>query len=157
MRELIPETKKERNILGSKTDRYIGHEAKLKSNKIMETNQNIIYTIADDATIVLNTQNNLLIIPVEKIAFCKADGSYSKVLLENGKEIIVSKSLIVIERSLTGFNFIRCHNSYLVNARKVEKFDRKMKTLTVFGHTIPVSRRKCCQTMMKMKTLNDQI
>jgi two-component system, LytTR family, response regulator len=123
----------------------------------MKTNLEMITPVIDKATIVLKTKYDYLIIPVEKIAYCEADGSYSKIKLEDGSEVFVSKSLCIIERSLRSAYFIRCHHSWMVNIRKVEKFNRELKILTVLGQNIPVSRRKCCKIMMVLKALNDQL
>jgi two-component system LytT family response regulator len=128
-------------------------------NKTMETNLEIISPVMQSRTIALKTQKGYHVIQVEKIAFCEADGSYSTIYLDDGSKFVVSKSLIDIERNLMSTDFIRCHYSYLVNARKVEKFNKGMKLLTVLGHNknIPVSRRKCCKTIIKLKNIYDQL
>ncbi len=123
----------------------------------METYLNKVSPIIFSPTITLRTQNDYLIIPIDKIIFCEADGSYSKIFFEDGAEVVVSKSLIVLERCLDNSNFIRCHNSYLVNAPKITKYNKKNKILNVLGYKIPVSRRKCRNTMMKLKGLTYQL
>ena len=105
-------------------------------------------------TICIWVKNEYLIIPVEKIVYCRADGSYSKFMLDDGSEYLISKSLGFVERYLKNNNFIRCHNSYLINAMKIEKYCNKLKLATVLGYNIPVSRRKYRKVIVKMKNFN---
>ncbi|MCX6326525.1 MAG: LytTR family transcriptional regulator DNA-binding domain-containing protein [Bacteroidia bacterium] len=123
----------------------------------METNPYANSPIIKNGTIILKTQNGYLIIHIGQIAFCKADGNYSKIIFEDGSEVLVTKTLLVLQRYFKKFNFIRCHNSYLINIKKVKEYDRNKKILTVLGHEIPVSRRKCCKVLSKLKSKNDQL
>lgn len=123
----------------------------------METNPETNYPVIKNGIIVLKTNNGYSIRPVEKIAYCIADGSYSKIIFIDGSEVLVIKTLIVLERHLRNFNFIRCHNSYLINIEKVKEYDKKEKILTVLGQNIPVSRRKWGKVLTKLKFQNDQL
>jgi len=79
----------------------------------------------------------------EKILFCKADGSYTKVVIEgNCPDILVSKRLNRFQRDNSKEMFLRCHYSYLVNIKKVQSFDSLKKSIVLEGYNIPVSRRK---------------
>jgi two-component system LytT family response regulator len=123
----------------------------------MENHYGFFNSQTVDLTITLKILNEYRIIHVNKILFCKADGSYSELYMDDSSVVIISKSLAALERKLGNTSFIRCHNSYLINARKVEKFDRKKKNLTIGGYKIPVSRRKCSKTMPKLLSLNDRL
>jgi two-component system LytT family response regulator len=109
----------------------------------MEENKTKTSDYNNIKTIVIKTLRYYLRIPIEEIIYCQADGSYSEINLINGEKIIVSKSLRVIEELLKDDNFVRCHNSFLVNIAKVEKFSSFSRTLSISGHIIPVSRRNC--------------
>ncbi len=98
-----------------------------------------------------------MIILYQKIDFFKAEGSYTKIFLEDGNEILISKSLASIERKLNSLNFIRCHNSYLINIRKVTFFNSKKKILKINNSTIPISRRKYHSTIQIINILVNQI
>ena len=50
------------------------------------------------------------------IIYCQADSSYTIVYLLNGKKIITSKLLKLIEELLPSQTFYRIHKSYIVNA-----------------------------------------
>lgn len=86
----------------------------------MEENPNDNSPVRKNRTITLKANNDYLVIPVEKIAYCVAAGSYTTLIkLDDGSQIFVSKSLAVLERCLTSSNFVRCHNSYYVNVGKI--------------------------------------
>ena len=74
----------------------------------------------------------------------EADGSYSSIILEKGKSIVVSKSIKEYEELLNGHNFFRIHNSFLVNLEHVKKYLRVEGGYIEMsdGKTINISRRK---------------
>jgi two-component system LytT family response regulator len=90
----------------------------------------------------INKNGDYFILSAEDIEFIKADGSYSIVTISCGKEIIISKSLKNVERILRNENFFRCHHSYLVNLKRIDCFQTKIKKIIINGKQIPVSRRK---------------
>lgn len=108
-------------------------------------------------SIIIRTLSDYKIIPIEKITVCKAEGSYSIINLEEGSNIMISKSLLFIERQLSNKYFIRCHHSYLINVMKIQSFNRKHKILSISGLSVPVSRRKCRHLILKMKELNSHL
>jgi two-component system LytT family response regulator len=117
----------------------------------------MIEIIEKCSKLAMHTQEGYQIIPIEKITYCIADGSYTILLLEDNKKIMVSKPLIAIEKCLENFSFIRCHNSYLVNAIKIEEFNQTKKAFIIKGETIPVSRRKYCTTIFKLKKIHQNL
>lgn len=108
-------------------------------------------------SILLKAPHEYLRIQINRIAYCEADGSYSKIVLVDGPKVMTSKSLGVLSKYLTQKFFIRCHNSYLINCEKVEKFDNRHNVLIVSGQKVPVSRRKRSQIMRQLRILNYQI
>ena len=58
----------------------------------------------------------------EEILRCEADNNYTKIFLTNGKKILVSKTLKDFEQLLTPFNFIRIHQSHLINQAHIKRF-----------------------------------
>ena len=123
----------------------------------MEHIMRIPVTSVENNTVGINTHKGYFIIAFERINYCKADGSYAIIFLDDGSEIVISKSLAAIEKILGDKYFIRCHNSYLVNAKKVNKFNRKLKILNILDQNVPVSRRRCSCTLAKLRSLSDQL
>ncbi|WP_417939526.1 LytR/AlgR family response regulator transcription factor [Flavobacterium sp. RS13.1] len=69
--------------------------------------------------------NQLHFIKPENIVYIKADNSYSELYLENGKKMIVSRSIKKFEDGLKNNPcFCRIHKSYLLNTDFVEKYDK---------------------------------
>ncbi len=78
------------------------------------------------------------------IIFCKADGSYTTLVLDKGAQVLVSKNLKDFENILTDSGFCRVHHSYLINLSHVQKYikgDGGYVILTDDYH-VDVSRRK---------------
>ena len=65
-------------------------------------------------------------------------------LLSDGTDIVVSKTLKEFERLLQDYNFIRVHQSQLINLGKIKYFDKRDSggIVMVNGNNVPVSSRK---------------
>ena len=69
--------------------------------------------------------NQLHFIKAENIIYIKADNSYSELYLENGNQMIVSRSIKNFEDGLKNNPcFCRIHKSYLINTNYVDKYDK---------------------------------
>ena len=58
-------------------------------------------------------------VPVNEILMVEAEGSYSNLVLKSGERILVSRNLKSVMTSLEGHQFVRVHNSRIVNANEV--------------------------------------
>ncbi len=76
--------------------------------------------------IAFPTSEGAVIMTVAEIEFCEAKGNYCMVYTtDNPKGALFVRSLREIEEMLQGNNhFIRTHNSFLVNLRKVKRYIR---------------------------------
>lgn len=83
------------------------------------------------------------IIDLDEIIFCKADRNYTKIFLENDKEVEIPRSLCTLEIVLKDHNFLRCSSSYLLNLCKKGSFHRYFKKIYLSCHEISVSQKKC--------------
>jgi two-component system LytT family response regulator len=72
--------------------------------------------------ISLPTQEGLLFINPEEIIRCEASGSYSNIYLNTGKKIVVSMLLRQFEEMLSPSQFLRIHNSHIINVRFVLQY-----------------------------------
>ena len=78
----------------------------------------------------------------EDILYIQADGSYSTVFTNDGKEIFTSKKLIDYQRQLTDA-FFRIHHSIIVNLKWISHLDKKNNLVILSnGFELPISRRK---------------
>ena len=65
-----------------------------------------------------------MFVHTSSIAYCKAESNYTFVVLADGKRILVAKTLKEIDETLSGKDFFRIHNSFLVNINHILKFVR---------------------------------
>ena len=56
--------------------------------------------------------------------------------------MVISKTLKSVEEVLPQHQFVRCHQSYIVNKKKVLKFDKQGVLIMGNGAKIPVSNRR---------------
>ena len=74
--------------------------------------------------ICLSTADGLEFIKVRNIIYCEANGSYTDFHIKPDIKLIVSKNLKEYEQMLVDYDFMRVHNSFLVNLHEVKKFVR---------------------------------
>jgi two-component system LytT family response regulator len=85
----------------------------------------------------------ILFLRVDDVIYCESDGNYSKVFLESGEQIMVSKKLKELEDLLPARIFFRIHNSYIVHLLKVDEYIRTDGYLVLSNdRKIPISRTK---------------
>ncbi len=95
--------------------------------------------------IVLKTTETIHIVNTEDILYAKSDNNYTTFLLNNRKEILISKPLKAFDEKLTPYNFFRVHQSFLINLSHVSSFNKRDEEVVLKEeYTIPVaqSRRK---------------
>ena len=76
-------------------------------------------------SIRLSTMEGVHILRPDQVLYCKANGSYTQVALEEGGSILVSKTLKSLESYLPQKGFFRVHRSYIVNINKVKRLLKK--------------------------------
>ena len=106
--------------------------------------QNSLQTIQQQLpTIPIPTTDGLELIRTDEIVYIEADGNYTSIFMKTAKEkYYVSKSLKEIEGLLVGRNFLRTHNSFIVNPLYVKKYVRGAGGYLIMsnGTSVDVSR-----------------
>lgn len=94
--------------------------------------------------ILMSTRNYCYLIETDQILYCKSNNSYTTFYLQNDESITVSTSMKEIEKRLESQNFIRPHQSYLVNVKYIKAFHKNNACEFILknGNRIPVSIRK---------------
>jgi two-component system LytT family response regulator len=94
--------------------------------------------------ILLQSGEGLTMYNINEIVRCMADANYTKIFFNNGENILISKNLQNFDTMLSGSNFVRVHNSHLVNLKYVKKFIRGKHAYIVLadGNEIPISEQK---------------
>ncbi|MEO6231651.1 MAG: response regulator [Ferruginibacter sp.] len=94
--------------------------------------------------IALTTSDGLLFVSTADIIFCESDSNYTKVVLKEDKKILVSKPMKEIDETLSGPDFYRIHNSFLINLKHIKKYVRSDGGYVVMnnGSVVSISRTK---------------
>lgn len=86
--------------------------------------QNLLNKSQQVDRIALSAQDGLVFVQTSEILYCKAESNYTQVVLENGKKILVARTLKDLDETLSGKDFFRVHASYLVNVNRITRFVR---------------------------------
>jgi two-component system, LytTR family, response regulator len=79
----------------------------------------------------------------DEITYCEAQKNYTIIYKTNGEYITLTKTLGAIEEQLPNEQFVRIHQSYLVNLKEIQRFVRsESKIVMRSGKEISVSIRR---------------
>jgi len=94
--------------------------------------------------IALTTSYGLLFVETKDIIYCESDNNYTNVVMTGGRKLLVSKTLKEVDETLSGADFYRIHNSYLINLGHIQKFVRGDGGYVVMDDntTVSISRTK---------------
>jgi two-component system LytT family response regulator len=98
----------------------------------------------DEHRIALTTMKETRFIKTSEIVRCESSNNYSTFFLQNNEELLVCKPIYEYEEILSGYGFIRCHQSHLVNKKYVKSWVKEDgdHLLLFNGKEIPISRTK---------------
>lgn len=74
--------------------------------------------------IALTTGDGMIFVDTKDIMYCQAESNYTNVKLTNGSKVLVAKTLKEIDETLSGKDYFRVHNSFLININQIKKFVR---------------------------------
>lgn len=103
--------------------------------------------------IVLPTSDGFEVIEIKEVIRCEADQNYTHFFLTNGHKVLVSRTLKEYEELLSDYNFIRIHQSHLINIIHIQRYIKgrggyvKMSDDSI----IEVSRRKKEELMKRFQ------
>ncbi len=92
--------------------------------------------------LLVRTAEGIVVLPIADILYLQSDKGYTTFFLEGGEKILVSKVLKKYEELLPPTQFVRCHQSYLVNMRYIRKYYKEGFLELTIGERIPVSERR---------------
>ena len=94
--------------------------------------------------LALHSQDKIEIVEVGNIIRCESNINYTNFFFENGKTMLVTKTLKEFDKILSDFGFYRVHQSHLINIDHLKEYIKidggylKMKD----GSSVPISTRK---------------
>ncbi|WP_297086441.1 LytTR family DNA-binding domain-containing protein [uncultured Draconibacterium sp.] len=94
--------------------------------------------------VVLRTADAMHLVDVNDIIYCKSDNSYTTFFLHDKKEVTVSKSIKEFAELFSDYNFLRPHQSFLVNLNAITKIDKTDGGFIIMnnGAEVPISSRR---------------
>ena len=121
---------------------------RLKQEKRIEEQAPLLknlYTPPTQQKLILRDVQHLYVLDPTNIAYCKAEGRYTRFVsaaLPKG-EVLISQNLQIYEGLLSKHHFFRCHHSYLINLQEVKQVDRMNLQITLSNQAqVPLSHRK---------------
>jgi two-component system LytT family response regulator len=112
-------------------------------NEILQSNDKL----------VLPASHGFEILFIDDIIILKAEGCYTKVVLINGKNKIVSRTLKDFEETLPANQFFRIHKSNMINLKYIKDYSNIGGGIVTMsdGSKIEISRRKAPEFIQKIK------
>lgn len=123
---------------------------------LSKPNKNIIVEPIHEADkLVLPTSHGFNVFVIDDIIRLEAEGCYTKVVIKEGKDVIISRTLKDFEETLPKENFFRIHKSHLVNLKHIKDYSKISGNLVTMsdGSKVEISRRKTPEFIQKLKTV----
>lgn len=93
--------------------------------------------------LVLKTSGKIHVLNISKIIRCQSDKNYTEFHYQGHQPLVVSKTLKEYQELLEDYDFIRVHQSHLINPDHIDHFDRSACCIMMDdGAEIPVASRR---------------
>lgn len=101
----------------------------------------------------LSSHDTTVMTEVSKIIYCKAMDNYTEVYMVDKSPVLVSKTLMTVEKQLEPYgDFVRIHRSYLVNRYYIMQM-KQHKIILENGISLSVATRRRTAVKHKLETL----
>jgi DNA-binding LytR/AlgR family response regulator len=114
----------------------------------------LVHPVSSSRLLVPTTDGSFYL-PCEGMVRLEADGSYTHIHTDKGERLMTCKGIGVLHAQLPIEWFHRCHNTHVINLKKVHKLLRnggnRVQMLT--GDMVQVSRRKWRELQDAMNSL----
>ncbi|HNE51313.1 MAG TPA: LytTR family DNA-binding domain-containing protein [Chitinophagales bacterium] len=120
----------------------IAEDIKNKQFELLE--QKINHKDLSKKQLAISTLEGIYFASLDEIIHVDADSSYTKIFLTNGDMIMSSKPLKYFEELLEDYDFVRVHQSHIINLKLIRRYVRGDggQVIMMNGTEIEVSRRK---------------
>jgi len=116
----------------------VDYHLPIQQLQVLESNNDKIEQL------IISTENDTHILPLKNIVRCQSDNYYTIFYLQDGKKIIASKTLKEYATILEEINFLRVHQSHLINLSYIKdyKFGTENYVVLKNNEKIEISRRR---------------
>jgi len=121
----------------------IRYEESKKSDPLLSKLESLDIQLNGLDIITFSTFDGIEFVEFDEIIYLKADRNYTTLVMENNRQLLISKSIGQLESRLPENRFIRVHQSYSVNVTKILRYDKAENYLILkSGEKLSVSVRK---------------
>lgn len=105
--------------------------------------------------ISLHTLDKIVVVDLDDIVRCESDNNYTQFFFQDGSKILVTKTLKSFSDMLKNYQFLRVHQSHLVNIKYVKAFIKSDGGYLILKNknTVPVSVRKRAEVIEALNTI----
>ena len=105
--------------------------------------------------ISLHTLDKIVVVDLDEIVRCQSDNNYTQFVFQDGSKILVTKTLKSFSDMLKNYQFLRVHQSHLVNIKYVKAFIKSDGGYLTLKNkqTVPVSVRKRAEVIEALSTI----
>jgi len=136
-------------------DKFLSKQTSFDSNKYFAFKDQLKY---QSKKISLPMKNgDFIIIDIDDIMYCEADGSYSRFYTKDHKTYITSNNLKKIETLLQHTSFFRIHRSILLNLKHVSQYNNSGEIKLSNNQKLLVSSRNKSSFLRVLKLMNYSI
>ncbi|MBC7567929.1 MAG: response regulator transcription factor [Pedobacter sp.] len=135
-------------------------QAKVKQKKQNFQLENLMELIKDkdsrkDHKLALASTKEIRFVNTGEIFRCESSNAYTQFFLTDGKNILVSKPIFEYEELLAPYEFIRCHQSHLVNIKFIKSLVKEDGGYLVLEDStrVPISRGKKENVLKALNTI----
>lgn len=103
--------------------------------------------------IAVSFHDKIVFYDPQDILYCHSNDNYTTLSLRSGEKVVASKTIRYFEDILGPMGFIRPHQSYIINTKHIEQYNKKDGGFLVMtdGSSIPVSRNRKEEVLMMFK------
>lgn len=99
-------------------------------------------TSTEMKTIAIPQSRDIRIIKLKEIIYLESENNYTKFYLTENEQLIVSKGIYYFEDLLSKCDFVRIHQSYLVNISQIKSVTSSNEIILNNKERLPISRLK---------------
>ena len=127
----------------------------VSNSSIFEMIKELKNQAAAPQKIGLPVADGVVFVNADEIIKCEARGSYTLVYMANKKNITAARSLKEMESHFTTPNFVRVHNSWIINTQYLKKYYRGKNSYMEMedGSTVSISLRKIRDRLSFLKDI----
>ncbi|QEC75063.1 LytR/AlgR family response regulator transcription factor [Mucilaginibacter ginsenosidivorax] len=134
--------------------------AKLMQKKANLQLENLMEFIKDkdakkEHKLALSSTKEIRFVHTGDIIRCESSNAYTQFFLSDGTNIMVSKPIFEYEELLSSYDFIRCHQSHLVNIKFIKSLLKEDSGYLLMDDNtrIPISRNKKENVIKRLHTI----